>query len=129
MLQNELRKIASGPEREKEKIKNISELLFDVVARSVPVDEKFYLENYPDVAAAVASGDVKSASEHFISHGFYENRLPMAPMIDEEAYLDAYPDVREALHKSELSSAVHHWTQYGRFEGRNVVLLAPSRGD
>jgi hypothetical protein len=40
------------------------------------VDEAWYLASYPDVAAAVSSGTVKSASQHYLLSGVREGRQP-----------------------------------------------------
>lgn len=45
----------------------------------LPFDEAWYLETYPDVAEAVAAGQLVSAHAHFIEHGFFENRHPTRP--------------------------------------------------
>jgi hypothetical protein len=37
-------------------------------------NEQFYLSTYPDVAAAVASGALRSGLEHFASYGQFEGR-------------------------------------------------------
>lgn len=45
---------------------------------AVTVDEQWYCETYPDVAAAIAEGSVDSAREHFIEFGYFEGRRPAA---------------------------------------------------
>jgi hypothetical protein len=45
-------------------------------------DEDWYLATYGDVAAAVQQGDLRSALEHFTSHGWAEGRFPRAPGSD-----------------------------------------------
>jgi SAM-dependent methyltransferase len=42
---------------------------------AVAFDEKAYLARYPDVAAAVASGQFESAAQHFQTHGRREGRI------------------------------------------------------
>jgi hypothetical protein len=42
------------------------------------VDERRYLREYPDVAAAIKDGKVKSASDHFHTIGAAEGRSPSA---------------------------------------------------
>jgi hypothetical protein len=44
----------------------------------IPFDEKWYLETYPDIAAAVESGEIPSAERHFRDIGYFEGRLPHA---------------------------------------------------
>jgi hypothetical protein len=39
-----------------------------------PVDEAWYRITYPDVDAAITSGDLLSAKSHFIENGFFEGR-------------------------------------------------------
>lgn len=38
------------------------------------IDEAEYLKNYPDVGRAVKDGKFKSATEHYIRHGYPEGR-------------------------------------------------------
>lgn len=45
----------------------------------LPFDEHWYCMEYPDVAAAVANGDIPSAHDHFISNGFFEGRNGIDP--------------------------------------------------
>jgi hypothetical protein len=40
------------------------------------VNERWYLQEYPDVAAAIQYGVFTSASQHFERDGFREGRLP-----------------------------------------------------
>jgi hypothetical protein len=44
--------------------------------RVVVVDEEGYRQAYPDVAAAIESGTIMSAREHFIETGYFEGRNP-----------------------------------------------------
>lgn len=45
---------------------------------TVEFSEKFYLERYPDVAAAIKKGRFRNAREHFDSFGSAEGRFPTA---------------------------------------------------
>ena len=40
------------------------------------VDERWYLERYPDIADAIKQGIVVSAQQHFVSDGYFEGRQP-----------------------------------------------------
>jgi len=40
------------------------------------VDEEWYLTTYPDVADGIEAGNIVSATEHFLSNGYAEGRLP-----------------------------------------------------
>ena len=46
--------------------------------RRVPVDETWYCTVYPDVAEAIREGELASAQEHFVAHGYFEERSPSA---------------------------------------------------
>lgn len=51
--------------------------LVDVVRvflRQYPVDEAWYRATYPDVDASIRSGQMHSALEHFVVHGYFERR-------------------------------------------------------
>jgi hypothetical protein len=97
--------------------------LFEVIARSIPVDEGFYLASNPDINDALKAGDISSAAQHFVEHGFYEDRLPCSVLINEDDYLARYPDVAAGIEDGSLASATDHWIRYGRFEGRVAYLL------
>ena len=84
----------------------------------VEVDEAWYLETNPDVAAEVKSGGLKSGREHYITAGYFENRLPRPVEVDEDWYLAEYPDVAEAIRGGVLPSAAVHFKRSGFLEGR-----------
>ena len=82
------------------------------------VDEKWYLQQYPDIAAAIATGKIKSAKDHFVNDGYFEGRLPSALQVDEKWYLQEYPDVAEGVQTGVVDSGQKHFTQIGYREGR-----------
>lgn len=45
-------------------------------AQAFPVDENWYLTSYPDVAAGIKAGTIDSASDHYLTTGRKEGRLP-----------------------------------------------------
>lgn len=51
--------------------------------QAYPVDEKWYLAEYPDVAVAVAAGNVDSATAHYLATGRKEGRLPSSQLTRE----------------------------------------------
>jgi hypothetical protein len=53
------------------------------------VDEAWYLQAYPGVGQAIARGAIASAAHHYLSHGYFENRLPFAP--DRQDYRAPWP--------------------------------------
>jgi hypothetical protein len=81
-------------------------------------DAKFYLEQNPDVAAAVKRGDITPA-EHFLKFGQAEGRLAFegAKPFDAEFYLKQNPDVAAAVKRGDIS-AIDHFRKYGKSEGR-----------
>jgi hypothetical protein len=94
----------------------------------IPFDEKFYLAKYPDIAEAIAKRVVPDARQHYLAHGYFENRLPHPVKVDAKWYLKEYPDVREAVRREEVASAQEHFETVGFAEGRfpyaNFVLAS-----
>lgn len=93
------------------------ELLRALIAR-VEVDEKWYLATYSDVASAVKSGELKSAREHYIRSGYFENRLPGPIKVDEAWYAEEYPDVLGAIRAGAWKNGQQHFERNGFKEGR-----------
>lgn len=89
----------------------------------VEVDEAFYLARNPDVAEGIAQGNIKSAREHFLDHGYFEGRMPYPILIDEQWYLDENPDIVETVQKGEYESAQAHFDGPGYREGRRPSLV------
>ena len=77
--------------------------------------EHFYLQQNPDVAAAVAQGG-GTAWEHFLLYGQYENRVA-SPFFDPQAYLEQYPDVAQAVAQG-LTTPYEHFLLHGQYEDR-----------
>lgn len=92
--------------------------LLHALLNGVSVDEKWYLATYPDVAAAVRTGAMKSAREHYIRAGYFENRLPGPIRVDESWYTAEYPDVSAAIKSGAFKSGQQHFERNGFKEGR-----------
>jgi hypothetical protein len=92
-----------------------------ILLRAIPVDEAWYLAEYPDVAAAIAAGDIRSAQHHFIASGYFEGRLPSPLDLDEVWYLSTYPDVADGIAPGDFQSAQEHFREHGYDEGRRGV--------
>lgn len=88
-----------------------------------PIDEDWYMTRYEDVAKALRSGEIKSAREHFIEHGYVEGRLPGPITVDEKWYLERYPDVAESVRRGVDASAQAHFDRDGYREGRLPFAL------
>jgi Bacterial pre-peptidase C-terminal domain len=80
-------------------------------------DSKFYLENNPDVAIAVARGTVSSAFDHYRKIGKFENRDPNA-LFDASYYLETNTDVAISAKQNGFSAA-DHFIRFGQLEARN----------
>jgi hypothetical protein len=81
-------------------------------------DEQFYVEFYPDIAAAVRSKRLKSGLDHYLDNGYFENRLPRKILVDESYYLQQNSDVADAIKKGKLKTAQDHFERVGFTEGR-----------
>lgn len=73
-------------------------------------DPDFYLQNNPDVAAAVKAGMFQSAFQHFMENGRFEGRKMCNLFWDEEYYLQNNPDVKH--------DGYYHFVLHGYKEGR-----------
>ena len=88
-------------------------------------DEAWYLDAYPDVAAAVGSSDVPTAYAHWLTSGQFEGRLAPpgfieAEVFNERDYLKANPDVAEAIRQGAYESGRQHFLDHGSEEGRSI---------
>jgi hypothetical protein len=82
------------------------------------VDESWYLDRFPDVQDALSKGIVKSAKDHYVRFGYYENRMPYQILVNENWYMEQYPDVGAAVRQEDFVSAQHHFEAIGFSEGR-----------
>jgi hypothetical protein len=82
------------------------------------VDEAWYLQKYPDVAAAISRGECPSAHEHFCAHGYFEDRRPRIFVVDEAWYAQQYRDVYADVRRGVVRSATEHYNNTGWSEGR-----------
>ena len=57
----------------------------------IEVDGAYYLARNPNVAAGIRQGDIRSAREHFVDHGYFEGRLPYRIEVDETWYKETTP--------------------------------------
>lgn len=85
-------------------------------------DESYYLNQYPDIRAAVSDGGYASGYEHYSQYGVYEGRDPSS-LYNEAYYLSEYPDVAATVSNGDIASGFLHYTYFGQFEGRNPSSL------
>jgi hypothetical protein len=82
------------------------------------VDEEWYLDANPDVAAGIMDGMVQHAKDHYVSAGYYEHRMPYEIAVDGDWYLAQYEDVRQAVKSGMIETARHHFYAARFKEGR-----------
>lgn len=82
-------------------------------------NEKYYLEQNPDVAGAVAAGVFTSGLAHFEKFGKSEGRIA-SKFLDLEVYKKANPDLADAGLTSN-EALRYHFYEYGMREGRTAV--------
>ncbi len=96
---------------------NMVQMLRQVII-GVEVNERWYLERYPDIADAIEKGLVKSARLHFVNDGYFEGRMPFPLHVDERYYLAQNAGVAEFVRKGMLGSGQQHFDENGYQEGR-----------
>lgn len=84
-------------------------------------DAKYYLKMNPDVAEAVARGEM-TAQEHYLRYGKFENRAP-SPFFDPVLYARENPDVAAAVENGTMLSLFDHFALHGQQEGREASLF------
>lgn len=92
--------------------------LVQLMARSVVVDEQWYLAQNPDVRNGIRQGQFRSAKQHWIEFGHQEGRLPYELTVDSDWYLANYSDVAKAINSGSEESALSHYRKSGFLEGR-----------
>jgi hypothetical protein len=97
-------------------------LLFREVLKLIDVDEAWYLQQYPDVRAAILSGDIPSAEAHFRAAGYFEGRFPSSFPFDASYYFRAYADLATTFVESDKTGLKNHFQNKGYREGRAGVL-------
>lgn len=83
-------------------------------ASNIPFDPVYYLNQYPDVNAAV-NGSFGGALNHWLYFGVNEGRQS-APYFFANAYLAKNADLQQA--GLDIGGAVRHWMEFGHAEGR-----------
>ena len=92
--------------------------ILQAMVAGAPFNEAFYKQNYPDLAAAQASGAIPDLHKHFIETGYFEGRFGSAPPVDEAYYTSTYKDVGQAVLKGDVTSGTEHYLRSGASEGR-----------
>jgi hypothetical protein len=92
-----------------------------LVSQNSLFDEHYYLEMYPNVAAAVADGKFATGYDQYIEYGQYEGYNP-SPYWNEGWYLKENPDVAAAVKAGTVSSGFMQYYLYGQYENRGGLL-------
>lgn len=106
--------------------RNSLKVLFKEYAKSQAseFDEEWYLSQNRDVSDNLATSDLETGLDHFINHGYFENRMPRPIEINWKLYLDLNPDVHKNLSALEgeslKKSAIQHYIDHGYREGRPI---------
>jgi GT2 family glycosyltransferase/glycosyltransferase involved in cell wall biosynthesis len=88
--------------------------------------EAWYLDRYPDVAAAVENKDCRNGYAHFLQNGIAEQRAP-CPAIDLRYYRTAHSSVRGDLDSGRARDAFAHYLRIGRAQGLAATLPQEDR--
>ncbi len=86
--------------------------------RMIHVDADWYIRTNPDVAQAIFDGVITTASDHYVTFGYYEHRMPYRIEVDADWYLAQYADVEDAVARGAFVSAQEHYDVTGYKEGR-----------
>jgi hypothetical protein len=92
--------------------------LLHLALEHVPVDEQYYLNSYPDVGIAVENGSFNSPRHHYVTFGYFEDRLPFRIAVDNDFYFRTNPDIKAQVDAGSVPSAQYHFERYGFKEGR-----------
>jgi hypothetical protein len=92
-------------------------MMIKLLLSGIDVDEEWYLRQYPDVGKAIRDGSTKSAKQHYVDNGYFENRLPFPMVVDESWYQREYPDVADSI-SGGTDTADEHFVRQGYKEGR-----------
>ena len=93
------------------------ELLRPTLQR-IRFDAEYYRRANPDLAAAETAGQIASLHQHYLEHGYFEDRLPCRVEVDAGWYTLSYPDVGEAIIAGRVVSPTWHFENFGFREGR-----------
>lgn len=81
-------------------------------------DSARYISSNPDVAEALAKGELESAWSHYYNHGYFEGRPGVEPTVDDKWYQDTYSDVAAAIKGQIVASSRQHFIDTGESEFR-----------
>ena len=78
-------------------------------------DEDHYLSTYSDVVDSIQAGIFTSGREHYIGHGFAEQRFPFP--LDRRWYAVRYPVAALEVAQGDYADFAHHYVAIGKARG------------
>src|SRR5205085_2038732 len=73
---------------------------------------------YYDLRACESSGEIASMHDHYLEHGYFEQRLPHSLSIDPDWYWGYYRDLTRAYDRNDYDALREHLLRSGWWEGR-----------
>ena len=95
------------------------ETVYEGVDYKSVYDFNYYIQNYPDLAAAFGRYNDKAALSHFVTYGIGEGRQA-SPYFNVSYYREHYADLK-AVFGNDNMGLVRHFINYGADEGRTAV--------
>lgn len=92
--------------------------LLKIAVEKAAFNERGYLTSNPDIAQALRLGQIESARDHYVDHGYFECRRGATPDVDEGWYKKLNPDVAAAIRARSVTSALEHYQAAGVEEFR-----------
>ncbi|MBD2547475.1 DUF7948 domain-containing protein [Planktothricoides raciborskii] len=93
-------------------------------------DENYYLQQNPDVGAAVSEGIFKTGLRHFLQWGQIDANRPFRLLrfnFDEDTYLTQNPDVAAGASEGKIEPGIEHFLENGLTENRiSNIQFTPS---
>lgn len=127
---NDIQQSAEGKTYAANQIKPVTSAMSSFLSGGQNIfDEKYYLANNPDVAAAVAKGQIASGLQHYQQFGVNEGRKTAQTIFNEQYYLANNPDVAQAVAQGKFQSGLQHYQSTGYKEGRKAYAVNPQTAD
>lgn len=89
----------------------------DGLSPHVPINNDWYLINYPSVADELVKFGLHNTFQHYLRVGVQRQYAPV-PLFDETWYRQTYPDIAAAIKQGMFFSAYQHYALHGAREGR-----------
>jgi hypothetical protein len=116
----------SKPDTEVTLSNRVLRMLIEAALAAQPFEDTAYFRANPDVARSVRDGKCSSASKHYATLGYYEDRSAGKTGFDEDWYLDRYPDIKRAVAVGDCRSGYEHYSGAGKREWRSPNRAAES---